>query len=502
MRTKDTKPPKELRYVTSPEDVFLFGIPTHLRTVGDRRTFLKKAVTNSADTLTPDNLIDLKGFVERSLEKESSYSKALTDVAYRLNNALRADVYASSPTIFGYSDEVLIAKLLRSPDEFAVGVEFEMELKSSVLRSFLRESLQSPYTLTCPFSSNWLHLRRDGSLREPVGVEVITSPLPKELALNPTLWKGLLSYLRLYGYAKDTYQSGLHVHLNAGYITSTLVDLSKPNKISYRLSRGIYDIVTDRCINSISEKDIAGLLVYFAVFKMMTSLYETNGNFLNIVFGRSTNGFCIKPDISMLKGIDFLTKECKRLARLFIDKPEAVAEKPKDLEKYLTEHAPELLNWMQERGKKAPAKSITGNDEDSVIKVFDNFYDRLNRHAAVNLRNLKLGKVDAGSQTIEFRHGAASLNFSDVWTIVCFVYGIATFARRAFARRDIKLLFEEDYSLLSNKIMTWLSIHGWGKRLRDLSRVSLATQDDAIELLKVPKEHNSHTEAFTLDVRG
>lgn len=84
-----------------------------------------------------------------------------------------------------------------------IGVELEVEFKSSTLKSQWSNKVQS----------NWFYCERDGSLNDSIGCEIITVPMcPKDIKDRKT-WETLITCLSTRAKSWDSPRCGLHVHI-------------------------------------------------------------------------------------------------------------------------------------------------------------------------------------------------------------------------------------------------------------------------------------------------
>lgn len=108
-----------------------------------------------------------------------------------------------------YHDSVDWNDPIKTDKEYRIGVELEIEAKSSTLKNFINET-----------KSNWFYQQRDGSLGSN-GIEIITVPLQRKDAMARSTWRELVEYLSDKAEAWKKTSCGLHVHFGREVLGDT-----------------------------------------------------------------------------------------------------------------------------------------------------------------------------------------------------------------------------------------------------------------------------------------
>ena len=109
----------------------------------------------------------------------------------------------------GYHDSVNWNDPIKTDKKYRIGVELEIEAKSSTLKSLINET-----------KSNWFYQQRDGSLGSN-GIEIITVPLQRKDAMARSTWRELVEYLSDKAEAWKKASCGLHVHFGREILGDT-----------------------------------------------------------------------------------------------------------------------------------------------------------------------------------------------------------------------------------------------------------------------------------------
>lgn len=109
----------------------------------------------------------------------------------------------------GYHDSVRWNDPIKTDKKYRIGVELEIEAKSSKLKELINET-----------ESNWFYQQRDGSLGSH-GIEIITVPLQRKDAMARSTWRGLVEYLSDKAEAWKRSSCGLHVHFGREILGDT-----------------------------------------------------------------------------------------------------------------------------------------------------------------------------------------------------------------------------------------------------------------------------------------
>lgn len=109
----------------------------------------------------------------------------------------------------GYHDSVNWNDPIKTDKKYRIGVELEIEAKSSTLKSLINET-----------KSNWFYQQRDGSLGSN-GIEIITVPLQRKDAIARSTWRELVEYLSDKAEAWKKTSCGLHVHFGREILGDT-----------------------------------------------------------------------------------------------------------------------------------------------------------------------------------------------------------------------------------------------------------------------------------------
>ena len=109
----------------------------------------------------------------------------------------------------GYHDSVNWNDPIKTDKEYRIGVELEIEAKSSTLKNLINET-----------KSNWFYQQRDGSLGSN-GIEIITVPLQRKDAMARSTWRELVAYLSDKADAWKKTSCGLHVHFGREILGDT-----------------------------------------------------------------------------------------------------------------------------------------------------------------------------------------------------------------------------------------------------------------------------------------
>lgn len=109
----------------------------------------------------------------------------------------------------GYHDSVRWNDPIKTDKKYRIGVELEIEAKSSKLKELINET-----------ESNWFYQQRDGSLGSH-GIEIITVPLQRKDAMARSTWRGLVEYLSDKAEAWKRSSCGLHVHFGIEILGNT-----------------------------------------------------------------------------------------------------------------------------------------------------------------------------------------------------------------------------------------------------------------------------------------
>lgn len=109
----------------------------------------------------------------------------------------------------GYHDHVNWNDPIKTDKKYRIGVELEIEAKTSQLKSLINET-----------KSNWFYQQRDGSLGSN-GVEIITVPLQRKDAMARSTWRELVEYLSDKAEAWKKPSCGLHVHFGREILGDT-----------------------------------------------------------------------------------------------------------------------------------------------------------------------------------------------------------------------------------------------------------------------------------------
>ena len=108
-----------------------------------------------------------------------------------------------------YHDRVDWNDPIKTDKEYRIGVELEIEAKSSTLKNLINET-----------QSNWFYQQRDGSLGSN-GIEIITVPLQRKDAMARSTWRELVEYLSDKAEAWKKTSCGLHVHFGREVLGNT-----------------------------------------------------------------------------------------------------------------------------------------------------------------------------------------------------------------------------------------------------------------------------------------
>lgn len=109
----------------------------------------------------------------------------------------------------GYHDSVRWNDPIKTDKKYRIGVELEIEAKTSDLKRVINES-----------KSNWFYQQRDGSLSSD-GIEIITVPLQRKDAMARSTWRELVEYLSDKAEAWKRTSCGLHVHFGREILGDT-----------------------------------------------------------------------------------------------------------------------------------------------------------------------------------------------------------------------------------------------------------------------------------------
>lgn len=108
-----------------------------------------------------------------------------------------------------YHDRVDWNDPIKTDKKYRIGVELEIEAKSSTLKNLINET-----------QSNWFYQQRDGSLGSN-GIEIITVPLQRKDAMARSTWRELVAYLSDKADAWKKTSCGLHVHFGREILGDT-----------------------------------------------------------------------------------------------------------------------------------------------------------------------------------------------------------------------------------------------------------------------------------------
>ena len=109
----------------------------------------------------------------------------------------------------GYHDSVRWNDPIKTDKKYRIGVELEIEAKSSTLKELINKT-----------ESNWFYQQRDGSLGSN-GIEIITVPLQRKDAMARSTWRELIEYLSDKAEAWKKTSCGLHVHFGREILGDT-----------------------------------------------------------------------------------------------------------------------------------------------------------------------------------------------------------------------------------------------------------------------------------------
>lgn len=321
-------------------------------------------------------------------DKHSLYGHSLF---IELKNQSKQSIYKG---VTSYHHEVFNNRALTKPNDFAIGVELEMNASTVDVKEALREG-----TI---LSSNYFHFHADSSLDYDVGVELNTVPLPSKVALSKEFWDGFCAMLRKYFYVNS--RCGLHFHINRAFFF--------PDELAS--ARVVHTVPADEASNKYLNFLNYMSLLYFNIWKGSPGK-RLFSHFLSEVFLRSNNHYCpaLHPTQTLLnllhtKNVLSSYSGSRRLSKTFVD----------TLFTALYDSALDGILESRRTDETLP--------RETSFPFFSANRDELNVSRASNS-----ARLDA---TIEFRRGQATLDPQKIHAMVCFIYYLSVFVRQATHR--------------------------------------------------------------------